>query len=115
MILNDKTISLPRVLVKHLLSSLPVMNIPIYDQNLLDPLVECVLGSHSDIIIKAIAAIFALHRVMSWRPIKSCLINDYWDDKNELYLMMAIPFWTFSCRMASTNSTVDPAASKDKL
>ncbi len=85
------------------------------------------LGSNCNIIIETITTILAFHSVMSgWSfPIKKKLIKSriHANDMNMvcafqkslIYLIMAIPFLISPSKILETNSTVDPAANKDKL
>ena len=60
---------LPRIIVKHLLSGLAVMNVPIDDQYLLQSLVvQGVLRGQRHVVVVTITAVFALHGVVSRRP-----------------------------------------------
>ena len=79
----------PWVVVKHLLRGLAVMNIPIDNKYLFNTLVvQSMLGSNRDIIIKTIAAIFTLHSVMSRRPYKKSISLKF---KNKIKLYQMIP------------------------
>ena len=82
-------LEVPWVVVKHLLRGLAVMNIPIDNKYLFNTLVvQSMLGSNRDIIIKTIAAIFTLHSVMSRRPYKKSISLKF---KNKIKLYQMIP------------------------
>lgn len=62
---------IPRVIVEHLLSCLAMVHIPINNEYFLNTfVVECVLGSNSNIVVETIATIFAFHSMMPRRSLQ---------------------------------------------
>lgn len=59
----------PRIIVEHPLRSLPMVDVPVYDQNLLQPqLIQGMLSSNGNIVEKAIPIVFGLHCMMARWP-----------------------------------------------